>query len=320
MTSTPLPPLTSIDYTFPQVWDSTMIVAARKCLRYFRNSYNNHLRPEGVAPPLLFGGTFAKGLETYRQAYYEFVGNHSLALEAAYSAMVTAWGTNPTLLNQFETKRTFERCVPALICYFENYPIETDRLQPHINHDGRPTFEYSFAVPLEDHIFPRMEDGSPLLYTGRMDTLGSYDGLPIFADEKTTLSMGDKWADQWPTRHQFHGYGWALNKLGYKAKHYLVRGIAIGTNDIRFRETPPLTIIPSLRNAFASELATTLWMVKKAFEHEQAPRNFGDACYSYFRQCIYWAACSTKPEFELGFLKTLPREKWDPLRITDGSE
>jgi hypothetical protein len=318
---TVLPPLTQEEYNFPEVWDSTMVVAARKCIRYFRNAYSMHLRGRDTALPLHFGGCFAVGLEAYRQAYYKFKANDQLALEYAYIVMLNYWGDYPyvpTIRGEAERRRTFDRCVHALISYFEHWPIETDRLQPHMTADG-PTFEYNFAVPLEGPRFPRLADGSPIIYTGRMDTLGSYDELPVFADEKTTVAMGASWAEQWRTRHQFIGYAWALRELGFKARSFIVRGICLGVNDVRFQETPPISISAALMAAFEEELAHTLWYVKRAFEHRTAPRNFGEGCYSYFRQCPYWESCSTKPEFSLGFLKTIERQKWDPLRVIEGT-
>lgn len=322
MLSRALPPLDQLSFEMPQVWDSTMIVAARKCPRYFLYAYANHIRGGGIAPPLHFGGAFAKGLEAYRQAYWHNGGNPIHALQCGAEAIFEAWGDNPSVLisRGQPDKRTLEKCLLALMRYFERWPMATDLLQPHIDHTGKATFEYSFSFPLEDPIFPRMTDGSPFILCGRMDTLGTYDNLPVWSDEKTTTSMGPSWADQWYTRHQFITYGYGLRGLGFKARHVVVRGIGIYNDDIQFAETHPIERPDHLLDKFAHELAWTLGQMQAYFSAKQVPRSFGDACYSYFRQCDFWNVCSTKPAIELPFLRAMPRNEWNPLHLISGGE
>lgn len=323
MLNLPLPPLESLSFSLPQVWDSTMIVAARRCPRYFLYAYANHVRGGGLAPPLLFGGAFAKGLETYRQAYFAYGRKKDIALEAGAEEIFTFWGDNPPII--FDKygegdKRTLDKCIWALMQYFERWPIDTDSLQPHMSEDGKPTFEFSFSVPLEAPIYPRMADGSPFFICGRMDTLGMYDALPIWSDEKTTIRMGSKWAEQWYTRHQFMTYGSALRMLGFKARHVLVRGIGIRKDGVEFAETTPIHRPDHLLDKFEHELAWTLRQMQAYFEAQAVPRNFGDGCFAYFRQCDFWEVCSTKPDYELPFLKRLPRNQWNPLQLAMGEE
>lgn len=322
MLNIPLPPLEELTYEMPQVWDSTMIVAARKCPRYFLYTYANHIREGGVSPPLHFGGAFAKGLETYRQVYFLEGGNPHQALLAGAEAIFAYWGDNPSVLTLRgkPDKRTLDKCIFALMRYFENWPMETDLLQPHIDHNGKPTFEYSFALPLEDAIFPRMADGSPFFLCGRMDTLGSYSHLPVWSDEKTTVMMGDSWAEQWYTRHQFLCYGYGLRELGFQARHVVVRGIGIYNDGVRFAETQPIHRPDHLLNKFAHELAWTLRQIQAYFDAQQVPRAFGEACYSHFRQCDFWEVCSTKPAYEMPFLRAKARNQWNPLHLMTATE
>lgn len=311
----PLEPLTSLNYDLPVVWDNTMIVAFRRCPRYFFNAYMNHIRGEGVALPLLFGGTFAKGLETYRKAFYTHNGNPSIAYEAAYSSMITAWGENDSQIA--DDKRTFDRCALGVQQYFQQWPVDTDLLQPHMS-NNRPTFEYSFAIDLDPADgFPLHPTGQPFILAGRMDVLGTYDSLPIFEDDKTTIVMGPKWADQWVTRHQFLLYGVALRKLEFRARHYMVRGICIRKEETAFEQTPPLRLQEYLLDKIEHEIKGTLADAAMMAEQRHFPQNFGDACYSHFRQCPFWHSCAARPVNELGFLKTMPRNKWDPLKTVE---
>lgn len=312
-----LPPLEEITYTMPQIWDSTMIVAARKCPTLLLYAYINHVRGgEGVNPALHFGGTFAHGMEAYRQTYWA-TKDKGTAFFVAAEAMINFWGDNPSVLiyRGKPDKRTLDKCIYALAQYFENWPIDTDRLQPHINSNGTPTFEYSFSVPLDEPIFPRMDDGSPFILCGRADTLGAYDDLPVWSDEKTTIVMGDSWAEQWYTRHQFLTYGWAFRKLGFKARHVLVRGVGIYVDYVAFRETTPIERPDHLLDKFQYELAWTLHEMKGYLHGRKVPARLGDACYSHFRQCQFWDVCSTKPAYELPFLRTMGRNEWNPLML-----
>lgn len=317
--ATPLPPLEELEYTMPAIWDSTMIVTARSCPRKLLYSFINHIRGGDTSPPLHFGGAFAKGLEVYRKTYFESGGNTSHALQSGLEAIFVAWGDRPSQLlyrGKLEEKRTLDKCLHALRLYFDWWPIETDRLQPHINNvTGKPTYEFSFAVPLEEPIFPRQADGSPFILCGRADTLGTFENLPVIEDDKTTVAMGPKWADQWYTRHQFILYIWVLRKLGFKARHVVVRGICIRKEDIAFAETHPIHRQDYLLDKFEHELAWTLRQMQAYVDARQFPRNFGDACFSHFTQCQYWDVCSTKPAAELPFLRAMGRNQWDPLQI-----
>lgn len=318
MLNLPLPPLEELEYTMPQVWDSTMIVAFRRCPRSFLYAYANHIRGGATAIPLLFGGAFAKGIEAYRQNYYRDGQDAHQSLLAGAEAIFHEWGSHPAIFKDNDgnpDKRTLDKCIFALKAYFDFWPIHSDHLQPHINEDGTPTFEFSFSVPLEDEIFPRMDDGSPFFICGRVDTLGTYDKLPVWSDEKTTISMGSKWAEQWYTRHQFMGYGYCLRALGFKARHVLVRGIGIYKDEVKLAQTTPIHRPDHLLDNFAFELAWTLRQAQAYFTAQQVPRSYGDACYAYFRKCNFWEVCSTKPQYELPFLKRLERSEWNPLQL-----
>lgn len=318
MTLIPLPPLTELDYTMPQVWDSTMIVAARECPTKFLYAYVNHIRGDGLSLPLHFGGAFAKGLEAYRKTFFE-TGNEALAFEASVAAIILAWGDQPSVIlhNGKPDKRTLDRCIILLRDYFHRWPIATDALQPHVNEvGGKPTFEFSFAVPLESEIFPRMDDGSPFILTGRADTLGTFENLPVVEDDKTTIMMGDKWAEQWYTRHQFITYIYALRAMGFKTRHVIVRGACVRAEENAFAETTPIHRPDHLLEKFEYELAWTLVTVQSYLRNRTVPRNFGNACYSHFRKCQFWDICQMKPAHELPFLRAMPRAQWDPLHLS----
>lgn len=313
-----LPPLVTPDdltYELPIAWDSTMVVAFRNCPHRMWLSYINHIQGEGVAPPLLFGGCLAHGLEVYRKVWFR-CRNTDEAFEAAVASMIVFWGDNPIVLPKDEV-RTFDRCVMTVKAYFDFYPIESDDFQPHIDPEfpDEPTFEFSFAVPLEHPKFPRHPSGAPFIYTGRMDIFGTFRGLPCFGDEKHSTRGGASWSDQWATRHQYIGYSWACRQLNFKARQGITRGIIIHANDTEFPSTPPLMYPDGLCTKFEDELALTLRRAIASSEARHFSREFGDPCFSYFRRCTFWDSCSTSSQKEFAFLRPLPRTKWDPLQL-----
>lgn len=321
MTRIPLPPLVDLSYVMPDIWDSTMIVSARECERRFLYEHANHLHGDGVSIPLHFGGAFAKGLEAYRNSYFNNSHDEGAAFLDGADAIINAWGDHPSQFVDPRTekadKRTLDKCIFALQNYFVQWPIATDTLQPHINTvSGKPTYEFSFAVPLDEPIFPRQSNGEPYILTGRADTLGTYGDLPVIEDDKTTSAMGDKWVEQWYTRHQFMTYIWVLRKMGFKARHVIVRGICVRSEEIEFRETHPIHRPDHLLDKFEYELASTLYAMQTYFDAQQVPRRFGNACYSHFKKCQFWDVCATRKDFELPMLRSMKRSQWDPMQLS----
>lgn len=322
--TTTLPPLEALSHDLPIVLDSTLITSFRSCPQKFFLAHMQHLRGGEESLPLLAGGTFAAGLEAYRWKAYTTHFTPSVALEFALEAMTIRWG-DYEVTDPRET-RTFDKVVGALYEYFKRWPVHEDPIRPMLQGEREdPTFEFSFAVELDPaRGFPLHPSGSPFLYSGRFDLMGSLSGLPVIEDDKTTKALGPTWADQWNMRHQFMGYIWALKQLGYPARHVVVRGIGLKTK-IEIVETPPIHIPDHMLDKFEEALKSTVRdMISASVCVEMGdthfPRNFGDACMSYFRPCTYTSLCSATPQNELGFMKTMNREKWDPLgteRIVD---
>ena len=320
-----LEPLTSFEFDLPLILDNTQITAFRKCQRYFFYTYMNHLRSSSdKALPLVFGGAFAGGLEDYRRKRHD-QHPHKEALESAYATAVLKWGDNPDVFPTAQKDpRTLMRCLEALRFYTEHYPFESDVLQPHPSENGG--FEFSFALELlPEWGFPLHPSGSPFIYSGRIDMLGTYSGMPIINDEKTTARIQSNWPELWPIRHQFAGYVWALKKLGHGTHQVLVRGLGIHTKDFVPIEGGPYRFQNFLLEKFEDDLRSTIADMVIAYENVTLggsgtiadvcafSRNWSDACTSYNRICHFSNICFGNPDHEMAWLRSLPREKWEPI-------
>src|SRR5882672_4636801 len=114
---------------FPAVIDATQIATMRSCMRKQELQYmpGNEWKPQGESIHLVAGAAFARGLEVTRRAYYEGGKDNDSAIADGIEALVLAYG-------DFETpegsNKSVDRMVGALVFYFDEYKMETDRAKP----------------------------------------------------------------------------------------------------------------------------------------------------------------------------------------------
>src|SRR5262245_9254719 len=245
----------TLEPILPTLIDATQLSCFRSCDRKFYNEFILGVRPPGISVDLHAGGCMAAALEeTYRQIYLH-KKPYEEAILVAYARFLQEWGDFEIPEFKF-TAKTQDRMWEAVVGdgtpegrgYFQEYPPLSDHIKPYIAADGKPTLEYSFAIPLEPagrspvdrkFGFPLHPSGSPFLYGGRFDMLGQKpDGTPIPRDEKTTgRGFSSDWARQWNLRGQFIGYVWACQQCGLDVSEVCVRGISIMKQNIRHAES-----------------------------------------------------------------------------------
>ena len=181
----------------------------------------------------------------------------------------------------------------AIEAYFEQNPPRTDHVQPYFAADGKPTFEYTFAIPLTDPGFPLHPSGEPFLYTGRFDMLGTYLGRPCVRDEKTTGgSLGDSWADQWDLRAQFMGYVWACQQAGIDLDTVIVRGISILKTKLTIVEA--VKTYPKYKvQRWYEQLRRDLVRLRAMWDDGYFDYNFGESCTAY-GGCQFRSVCGAQ--------------------------
>lgn len=303
----------------PGYMDSTMMSAFRSCPRKFYNEFVLGLRPSGISVDLHAGGAFAHSLEVVRKEI--FVNGRSLndALIRANAAFEIYWGDFE--IPEFKkTNKRPDRVWAAVESYFNQYPPLTDHIQPYYS-EGKPTFEFTFAIPLEpawDVRTAKMElggwplhpvTGEPFLYTGRFDMLGQYLGRPVVEDDKTSGSGHyANWTEKWDLRSQFIGYTWACQQLGLEVEEVVVRGVGIQMTQIAHAEA----IKPysnHLRELWLEQLRRDLWRLVECWNSGYFDYNLGESCNA-FGNCIFLQPCqSPNPE---PWLKTFDVRRWNP--------
>lgn len=313
----------------PAYIDSTMISAFRSCPRKFYNEFVLGLRPSGISIDLHAGGAFAHALEVTRKEV--FINDRSLedALTRASAAFEIFWGDYEMPEHKAaKSGKTRENMWAAVEDYFKKYPPRTDHIQPYFV-DGKPTFEFTFAIPLEPIITfnpleSNMEDreelwkthwpahpvtGEPFMYVGRFDMLGEYMGTPVVEDDKTAgTGFYAGWSEKWDLRSQFIGYTWACQQLGIPVDTVAVRGIGILKTMIHHAEA----IKPysnHLRALWLEQLRRDLWRLVQCYTQNYWDYNLGESCTAY-GNCMFIQPCqSPDPE---PWLKTFDVRRWNP--------
>jgi len=291
--------------------DSTMITCWRACPQKFYKEFILGLRPPGVSIDLHAGGCFAGAIEEVYKWIYIHNADFETALMRAQARFMIEWG-NFQIPEWKKTPKTQDRVWEAVETYFRTYPVHTDPVKPYIAVDGRPTMEYTFAIPLEpigeDH-FPEHPSGGPWLYSGRFDMLGSKNGFPVVRDEKTTTSIGANWAKQWQLRNQFIGYCWACQIAGIPVDTVIIRGIGILKGTINHVESEQ-TYTQELIGRWLDQLRRDLWTIRRQWDEGYWDFNFAEACSSY-GSCIFMDSCtSASPD---SWLADMEVRRWNPL-------
>lgn len=313
--------------------DSTMMTCFRACPQKFFREFVQGYRPSGLSIDLHAGACFAGALEEVRKQVYGNGKSLADALLIAEARFFTEWG-DVEVPEWKKTAKTKDRVWEAVVGdgtekgegYFQRYRPLTDRMQPFKDQNGKPTFEYTFAIPLEPHTdnlnladektfndelwFPSHPNGGPFLYTGRFDLLGTYDDHPTPLDDKTTGgSIGANWSESWDLRNQFLGYTWACQQCGLDVEGVLVRGIAIQKTQIVHAEAYK-QYSKELLGRWYEQLRRDMWRLRRCYDAQYFDYNFADACTSY-GSCVFMPVCqSAAPE---NWLNSFEVRHWNPL-------
>jgi hypothetical protein len=312
-------------FPLPSYIDSTMLTCFRSCPQKWSLEFGRGFRPEGISIDLHAGGCFANALEEVYRRIHLHKNDFATAMAFGHARFLTDWG-DFEIPEYKKTAKTMDRMWEAIAGdgtdkgkgYFEVYSPLTDHVQPYFDSNGKPTFEYTFSIPLEPcgklndgTNFPlHPTTGEPFLYVGRFDMLGMLGGRPVVRDEKTTGgSIGQSWASQWPLRNQFIGYTWACRQCGIDLDTVVVRGIAIQKTQIVHAEA----IVPYsdfLRQRWLDQLRRDMWRLVRCWESDYFDFNLGDACTAY-GNCLFLNVCQS-PNIDTWANDFVVRH-WNPL-------
>jgi hypothetical protein len=295
---------------FPELIDNTMREAAFVCATKMWYGYERNLAPRVPSVHLHAGGAFARGLEVTRRAFYETKLDSRSAVGQGLHALLEFYGTFEP---PYESNKTATRMAEALVSYFQQYPLETDFLQPFITPNGKPAIEFTFACEIPDVKHPTT--GNPLLYGGRFDMLAMREGVLFVDDEKTTSQLGASWAAQWELNSQFTGYCWGAKQHGFPVAGAIIRGISILKNS--FGHAQAITYRPAWAiDRWLEQLVRDAKRMVRAWEdhHERGIRHdmaLGSAC-SMYGGCPYKLLCAS-PDPEKWIEANYTHRVWDPM-------
>jgi len=298
--------MTAANPILPLHIDSTMLSCFRSCPQKFWNEFVLGFRPTAISVDLHAGGAFSGTLESFYKEVWLNGLSAEAALARAHGVFGRLWGDYTPLK---ETAKTFDRMWNAVEDYIHTYPPRTDHVQPYFV-AGQPTFEFSFAVPLDGPDFPRHPSGSPFIYVGRADLLGQYQGRPCIRDEKTTGRLDSNWAEKWDLRAQFLGYVWAARQGGISdIDTVVVRGIVITKTMIR--QVEAIKVYNNhLIDLWYRQLARDLHRLRKCWDDQFFDYNLGETCTQY-GSCAFMPLCqSTTPE---NWYSNFTVKRWNPL-------
>lgn len=302
---------------FPHAIDSTMLAAFRACPRKMQLSYVEHWKPKAESVHLVAGKAFASGIEAARMAFFEGrfhtsdgwqscpKGEREVAEQIGLAALIRSYGNFEC---PADSAKSLERTAGALEFYYERYPLGLDGSAPHPFPDGRHGIEFSFAEPLPTVRHP--VTGNPLLYTGRMDMVGSYQGGLFGFDEKTASQLGASWSKQWDLRSQFTGYTWACRRNGLNVQGIVVRGVSILKTKYDTQECI----------AYRGDWEVDRWLTQtkrdirrmiQCWEAGWWDYNLDHSCADY-GGCQFMQICKS-PEPESWLPMYFDRRVWDPL-------
>lgn len=286
--------------------DSTMISTFRSCPQKFFLEFVCGLRPRAKSIDLHAGACFSASLEAFYKHYWLKEPQVDAALLTAQRTFLSQWGGYQS--NKPDSPKTPENVWTAFEHYIKTYPPATDHIQPYFV-DGHPTFEFSFAIPLDFPGFPTHPSGGPFIYTGRPDLLGHWHGKPVIRDEKTTTRFLTNWSEQWDLRSQFIGYTWVAQHVGLKCDTVAVRGVVINKTQIRQVEAFKVYTEQDLSRWF-EQLRRDLWRIRRSYDEGYWDWNLADACTNY-GSCIFLGLCkSPHPE---NWYSQFEVNRWNPL-------
>lgn len=298
---------------FPLVWDSTMRADLVAC---HTRGYYSWLRKLGNPRPstdLICGGAFARGLEVFRLDYYGAGKTHEEALEHAMVEAIAAYGDH--IPDDKKVNKGVDRVITALAAYFQRFPPDSDYIQPYRAPNGKPMVEFTFSLPI-----PVLHpvSGEPLIYAGRFDMVGTFNGQLIGVDEKTTGQLGDLWKNAWDLRAQFTGYVWAMQQYDIPVVGCMARGVSFLTQNSKvawngtghgFEESFQMRPDYMVKNWF-EQLCRDLERFKQAWVAGEYDQNFSDSCTG-FSGCAFKTLCqSNDPE---PFTSAFGIRDWNPL-------
>jgi hypothetical protein len=300
---------------FPSVIDNTMRGSFVDCPQQFYQEFILKRALKGGSVHLIAGGAYAKGLEIVRSLVWGEGYSLEDALVEAYPAIVAEYGDFPC--PEHQQYKSCERVIQGVIAYFDKYNPHTDHMQPYMKKNGKPAVEFTFSFPTQ---LKHPDTGEPILYAGRFDMIGTYNGLNWVVDDKTASQLGAAWDKSWRLKAQMTGYVFAARQFGIPVEGAIIRGTSfLRTGAYGFSEPMEYRAAWQVERWWV-QLHRDIGRMIQCWQDKDDDHPFGywdynlhNACSS-FGGCGFQQLCSVHNPEE--WAKTdYERREWNPLDI-----
>lgn len=282
---------------FPLIWSNTSLSLLSECeLKFFRVAVQN-LRKPSFNIDLSAGASFAKGLQTTRELYYNERYSSEEAIEIGATTVVEKLQSAMLSDNDETYLKSPERMALALKTYFKRFPLEEEELIPSLLEDGTGAIEHKLTCELPI-LHPEL--GIPLIFKGKLDMLATDgNGRNYIVDEKTTKAISSNTGSLMAASGQFLGYAWLLKQKGIDVHEAQIRKIAIQVKEIKV-EPFTIALTPfAVENWYNSMLvkiskaahAYSQYLQLPEAERTYFPPDFQSGCTSFFRPCQFMESC-----------------------------
>ncbi len=297
--------MSELNLILPELIDSTMRNDYVSCERKFEYSRGYGLSSLGGSVHLIAGHAFAKGCEVIRRKYYSEGMDE---MDALVEGVLAAWEDYGAFdCGEKYVNKSPERVAYALVEYFTEYPLATDKIQPYFRADGKPAIEFEFSFPLETR-HPR--SGDPLLYGGRFDMVGEYMSSLWVVDEKTATRLGPTWLRSFTLRGQLLGYTYAARSFGLPVNGFIVRGLSFLRDYYGHAEV--LEVVPAYRlEQWREQLEIDVARIVRSYEEGRFSMALGEACNAY-GGCPFLKLCE-KENWKEWWQQYFEIDYWSPL-------
>lgn len=296
-------------------WDATSLDLAMACPRKYYYRMIRNITPKGTSVHLLFGGIYAKALETFYLLRSQGKTLDEALHEIVHMALVLSWN-HPTSAegeriaggqpHSFDsTSKTRYSLLRSIIWYIEEFGDESSgNVTTHVLQSGKPAVELSFAL----------EFAPDIMYCGHLDRVVNFSGDLYWMDQKTTGgTVSQHYFNGFKPGNQFAGYSWAgraILKTPLRSGIIDAAQIAVGfTRFLRGFITYTDEELVEWRESAIEVITRT----REYTQRQQFPMN-PTACGNY-GGCPYRGICASSPRVREHYVAGdfITPKAWDPL-------
>lgn|SRR5574343_179000 len=293
---------------FPLIISNTDLNLLSQCeLKWFRERCQC-LRKQSFNIDLTAGGSFAKGLELTRKAFYQDKKDSETSIEIGYNYILEEMHEKMKFENT-DVLKSPERMALALKEYFKKWPLEDVEVIPAEREDGSFAIEHTITKELPV-LHPEL--GVPLIFKGKLDMLATEMGRTWIVDEKTTKQISSNTGEMLRPAGQFAGYKWLAKQEGLEVQGVKIRKVAIQVREIKLEEFQ-IPITDFMVERWYSSLLNKLTNIANKYKSYISGEDFvsyflpdyQQGCTSFNKSCPFVDGCVSangekfiKSEFE----------------------